>query len=125
MRKNFLRIKWENVKFWPLDYLCAATPFPAARSMFSPELSSRSSLFGSGRRNIVNINPMRESPASTTNRPDSDMVLIIATLSRVPTNAPILPPAADAPLQNPLTLVGNTSGGYMKVVTLGPNSMKK
>ena len=27
--------------------------------------------------------------------------------------------------QNPLTLVGKTSGGYMKVVTFGPNSMKK
>ena len=87
---------------------------------------SRSILLGSGSSNRVITRPSAERKASIRNSPDSPMEDdIIITLRNVPTNAPVLPPAADAPDQNPLTFVGNTSGGYTNVVTFGPNSMKK
>ena len=87
---------------------------------FSPDIFSRSTLFGSGRRSTVSTNPKVDKPASIRNRPDSPIdEPSIITLRNVPINAPVFPPAADAPDPIPLTFVGNTSGGYTNVVTFG------
>lgn len=93
---------------------------------FSPDILSRSCLLGSGKRNTVSMSPIAERNASIRNNPDSPMdEPSIITLRNVPINAPVFPPAAEDPDPNPRILVGKTSGGYINVVTFGPNSMKK